>query len=430
MEEKGDKKTSTIATAQDLQALLDNGVNLNINTTPLGPEIAADGHYITEATWNRYRGTINQNRYTWTNAILYETVTDWNGPYFAVLNCNVVLTEAERFAGDARIPNIKAQAQFFRAMAFLNLAVAYAPAYKESSAGSDVGIPIRLSDDVNEPSVRSSVKKTYEQILFDLNACINNLPTVAPVITQPSKPAALALLARTYLYMGDYSNAGKYADQCLQLANQLLTYDSLPAGKGFIGVNKEVLLVCLVPAAREVTRDYLIDQSLVDLYEENDKRRSQFFVQRGGGFQFIGTYGNSGSDLFAGVAVDEVYLIRAECYARENKVEKAMETLNNLVRTRYAKKEDGTTTYVDQTAVDKIDALRKIFLERRKQLILRNIRWADLKRLNLESEFAITISRSIAGQTYTLEPNSYKYNFPVPAEIIRASSIPQNPGWE
>jgi hypothetical protein len=106
-----------------------------------------------------------------------------------------------------------------------------------------------------------------------------------------------------------------------------------------------------------------------------------------------------------------------------------MKYLNDLLRTRWAKNSDGTTKYVDQTASDETDALKKIFSERRKQLILRNLRWSDLRRLNLDPRFAVTLTRTIGGTTYTLEPNSFKYTFPIPQDIIQQTGMAQNVGW-
>lgn len=430
MEVKGDKKTTTINSVKDIQALLNNVTIYNVNTTQLAPDIAADGHYITEATWNRYKGTINQNRYTWANTVLYNTSPDWNGPYFAVLTSNVVLTAAKKFESDPSIPSMKGQAYFFRALALLNVATSFAPAYNAASAAKDLGIPLRLDDDVSVPSVRSTVEETYQAILKDLSEAINSLPAVPAVISQPSKPAALALLSRVYLYMGDFVNAAKYADQCLKMKSEVLDYNTIPAEQTYIGVNKEVLFMAIFPATREVTRDYLVDGEWYNLYDDNDLRKSVYFTVRGSTIQFKGTYGNSAADIFSGLALDEVYLTRAECYARADNVAKAMETLNFLMKSRYKTNEDGSSTYIDQVATNKIDALNKVLKERKKQLLLRGTRWPDLKRLNLDNQLATTITRTIGGETYTLEPNSYKYNFPIPADILQASTLQQNPGWQ
>jgi hypothetical protein len=123
-----------------------------------------------------------------------------------------------------------------------------------------------------------------------------------------------------------------------------------------------------------------------------------------------------------------MYLIRAECLARGGDKTAAMNDLNTLLRARWAKDPiTGASLYVDQTAIDADNALRIILNERRKELVLRATRWIDLRRLNQDPRFAITLTRNIAGQIYTLPPNDKKYVYPIPDNEIRLSGLQQNP---
>ncbi|MNR32241.1 hypothetical protein D3C85_1498060 [compost metagenome] len=55
-------------------------------------------------------------------------------------------------------------------------------------------------------------------------------------------------------------------------------------------------------------------------------------------------------------------------------------------------------------------------------------RWFDLKRLNKEPEFAKTITHDFAGQTFTLAPNSDRYQMPfAPIYFEYAPNLQQNP---
>ncbi|MNL77641.1 hypothetical protein D3C87_2038720 [compost metagenome] len=67
-----------------------------------------------------------------------------------------------------------------------------------------------------------------------------------------------------------------------------------------------------------------------------------------------------------------------------------------------------------------------ILEQRRKELIFRGRRWADLKRLNKEPRFAKKIVRVLDGETYSLEPNSLKYAIKIPQIVIEQSGITQN----
>ena len=92
-------------------------------------------------------------------------------------------------------------------------------AYNTGTASTDLGLPLRLDPDMNIPSVRSSVKQTYDQILKDLHEAINLLPVKQVAATRPSKVTALGYLTRAYLFMGDYEKALAYSLQAVNLQN-------------------------------------------------------------------------------------------------------------------------------------------------------------------------------------------------------------------
>src|SRR5690606_9897542 len=100
--------------------------------------------------------------------------------------------------------------------------------YDEASAKSDLGLPLRLDEDFEKPSVRSSVEDTYRQIIQDLKESTNYLPNRPVHVVRPSRAAAYAILARCYLSMRVYDSAGHYAGLSLQLQNQLYDYNQVP----------------------------------------------------------------------------------------------------------------------------------------------------------------------------------------------------------
>lgn len=435
LEAKSDKKLAVPETVKDFQAMLD--YNLIVNSTNLSRgEVAADGHYYTGNDFNAMLSSnpSMQNAYTWSDLNSYQLIlsdSEYNAAYANILNMNIILDRVEKSKDNDAfgLKHVKAQALFHRACYLFELSGIYAPQYELSTADKSIGIALRLSTDVTERSVRSTIRQTFDQIISDLEAASDVLPEVPEFLTRPSKSAALGMLAKVYLTIGDHTNAFNYANEYLKFKSQLLDYTTILPGATYIGVNKEVSFLKFFPAFGRLTSQYLIDQSLYDSYNTNDLRKQTFFNVTSAGITFKGTYGNNVTDLFSGIATDEMYLIRAEGYARSGNLSAAMKDLNDLLRTRWAKNLDGSTKYVDQTASDETDALRKIFSERKKQLILRNVRWSDLRRLNLDDRFKTTLSRSIGGQTYTLEPNSYKYTFPIPNDVIRLSGMAQNPGW-
>ena len=128
--------------------------------------------------------------------------------------------------------------------------------------------------------------------------------------------------------------------------------------------------------------------------------------------------------LFGGIATDEVYLIRAECAARTNKISEAVDDINTLLSHRYA-----TGTYVPYPANLTADAALSLILqERKKELCFRSeIRWGDLRRLGQDSRTAVTLTRILNGVHYALSPNDKRYAFLLPISVVQLTGIPQNP---
>jgi hypothetical protein len=164
-----------------------------------------------------------------------------------------------------------------------------------------------------------------------------------------------------------------------------------------------------------------VDTLLYSSYTKNDLRKLIYYKDVGGGFGFCGTYDESGY-MFGGLATDEMFLIKAECEARGNNILSAMNDLNTLLVNRYK-----TGTFVPETANDASEALSKILIERRKELVMRGLRWTDLRRLNKESSLAKTLYRTINGVVYSLPPNDDRYVYPIPSYVISFNpGMPQN----
>ncbi|MCW3110161.1 MAG: RagB/SusD family nutrient uptake outer membrane protein, partial [Segetibacter sp.] len=298
---------------------------------------------------------------------------------------------------------------------FLLGAIIWANAYDENTAGNTLGIPLRLKPDFNELSVRATLKENFDQLLNDLKACAFLLPVKPVHVRRPSRPAAYAYLARAFLYMRKYVEAGKYADSCLQLQNTLLDYNQLNQAASYpvTKFNAEEILYSAMAPLQLVNGVAIVDSTLYDSFDKDDLRKSIFFKSNGNGsYQFKGSYDGSFGGQFTGVAVDEVLLVRAECYARAGNTQLAMEDLNTLLIKRWK-----TGLFVRFTATNAADALVLILKERRKELIFRGTRFMDIKRLNQEGA-AITLKRMVNGETFLLPPNDLRYALPVPEAII------------
>lgn len=412
----------------DFQALLDDPELVN-RCIPSYGEAGADNYYITDMRYNALPTYGLQEGYIWGNRVfgIGDFTADWSDSYSRILLSNLILEGVNGISEGretAAYKNLSGSALFIRSLAFYSLSGIFCKPYDSTTAAVDMGVPLRTTVDIKMILQRASLQETYDLILHDLKIAVNNLPQIATYKTRPSKVSAYGLLSRIYLNIGDYDNALKYADSVLLVYNDLLDYNTFDSNMSvpFPAFNKEVLFHATIysnPLIR--INSCMVDTFLLAEYEENDLRRSLFFRAGAGNLTlFKGTYAGV-LDQFGGIAVDEIYLNRAECFARKGDVVNAMKDLNALLITRWK-----TGTYTKRSADDVHDALRQVLSERRKELIFRGLRWSDIRRLNKDIQFAKTIVRKINGKTYELPPGDPRYVFPIPDEEIQISGIPQN----
>ncbi len=427
LDEKANKEINTPSTIADLEGILDNYGVLNARY-PSAAEIGADNYYLTDAGWGA-SSELHQNLYYWQK---YDNIGgDWNATYNNIYYTNVILEALSNIeykpSEEKRFLQVKGSALFIRSYYFYALAQLFAPPYNESTAATDLGIPLKINTDYNETSVRSSVKQTYDRIINDLKEAVPLLPDNPALKYRPSKPAAYAALARTYMVMQDYNKAGLYADSCLKLYDSLIDYNTVSASASipFSQFNKEVIYDCRTasPSALSQSRAK-VDSLLYNSYSTNDLRRTVFFkANSDGSHAFKGNYtGLSTAGMFTGVATDEMYLLRAECYARAGNKDDAIADLNTLLSKRWK-----TGTFTALSAPDAATALQLILAERRKELMFRTIRWSDLRRLNLEPALATILKRILNGQTYILMPGDIRYVLQIDRDAINKSGMQQNP---
>ena len=86
-----------------------------------------------------------------------------------------------------------------------------------------------------------------------------------------------------------------------------------------------------------------------------------------------------------------------------------------------------TGKYTNISTTDEMEALRIVLQERRKELLMRGIRWSDLRRLNLNEATSKKLIRILNNQQYELNPNSPNYVLPIQDNVIQLSGIEQNP---
>ncbi|RZJ92316.1 MAG: RagB/SusD family nutrient uptake outer membrane protein [Chryseobacterium sp.] len=423
LDAKSNVKLVTPQTLKDLQGLLDDADLMNFKVTAGLMESETDDYFILPATYESMV-TNYQNQYQWLIPDI-RFPNDWSVGYKAIYNANLsldLLGGIERNNENAASwDNVRGSALFYRAYHLLSLVTQYAKVYDEKSASSDKGVVIRIGSDFNIPSVRASVRESYQEVIDDANESIGLLPLYSQNTLRPSKGAVYALLARTYLYMGKYADALNYSDQALKINSTLMDFNgdpnisSLTASLPFKRFNSETVFyseISLSSIIHSPTRAR-IDTLLTASYNAADLRKTGFFTTIAGYQQFKGNYSASSATYFSGLATDELYLIRAESNAYLGNLDAALMDANLLLKKRW----DRTKTFVPLTGSSKAEVLSKIRLERRKELIFRGVRWIDIKRYNREGE-NITPKRNIRGNIVSLLPNSPIYALPLPIDIV------------
>lgn len=468
-----------LTTANDCQLLLDDYTKMNTNY-PIDGEISADDYYLNRISYQLANiPDEEKNLYDWnSDAQRISSNPNWVGPYGVVYSANLALETLNKLKqgsdDQALVDALKGAALFYRAYSFWNVAQIYARPYTTGTANQDPGIPLKLDPDINTKSSRGTVGDTYSRIIQDLQDALTLLPKTSQYVTRPNKIAAYAMLARTYLSMGDYPNALINANAALDIKKDLIDYNSISQSSPipFTRFNKEVIFhtiskynnsapfagPILVPGSTLANSSVArINPDLVTSYNINDLRGKIFLKAntinatlddpstnpiskktvpvQDGSFRFTGNYEPTVTPtFFTGLAVDEILLIRAECYIRTGNAPLAIADLNYLLKNRWK-----AGTYVDiSNNISAENILSIILSERRKELLMRGLRWTDLRRLNMSATritkdvtFSGTIGNPIKTESIymskTLPANDPRYTLLIPKMVLDNSNISQNP---
>lgn len=360
----------------------------------------------------------------------------WFASYNRIYYYNTVIDNIMNADGsdEQQKLSIRAEALISRALEYLYLVNGYAKYYDVRTAESDPGVPLILDEDISKKNlVRASVKDVYAQIQSDLQTALPNLPMQAKGNAfRASKAAGYGVLAKMYLYMGNYAEALKAANEVLEINNSLLDLKKYAVVKPQSSIgrtnvpqdidNPENIYIKFAPYVYGLSSKVFGSDELISLFSEDDMRLQVYFTKN---FRNIPTDKYVWAPyLRANLAVSspEIYLIAAECEAREGSIERAIALINKL-------RDNRIKNNTDIVATDRNDALQKVLEERRRELAMSGmVRYIDLKRLNQESQFAKTVTHVTGEGTFSLEPNSPLYVLPIPAKVMRfnKNSMKQN----
>ncbi len=387
----------------------------------------------------------------------------WATSYSAINRVNVVISSIENIAFDAnRKADLIAEAKALRALYYWNLVrfIGDVPLYENAGF---------TNEELLAP--RTPAEDVYAVVIRDLTDAVNELSDS----NEPGRinsNIANALLARIYLYRGDYANALTHAKNVIDSGNYDLFSDyadvfksdnnngiehifqlqfvlgerhtTVPARFGIreIASNRRTYwssnfaIASLAPSATFVSENpesYRKSVTVSDRYDHIDGVSGTILMtDHYADFPYyINKYDHHRpqqiqSDMnFNIIRYADVLLIAAEASNEVNPGDDVKYTWINKVRKRARTDASGIETPTDLpdlSGLNQDDFRTAVLEERRFELAFEGIRAWDLKR---RGEFLI----KVRAQGITIE--DYKVLFPVPdAQIKLNSNLTQNPGWE
>lgn len=419
---------------QDYQNMLNSSTN--VLQSYYYPIIASDDIYSTDEAYLNRLGLNDANAYTWNEYIVgdNEEDQDWAGMYKQIYLFNLIneeiMNSLEGTENQKR--NVLAQAKVHRALNYFYLVNMYAKQYDAATAASDLGVPLLTRPDLYAPLDRKPVQQVYDQIIEDLTTAIPDLPIKAEWNVLASQGAAEGILARVYLQMGDYEKALQYANSVLEKQNGLVDLQAYVSSSNTYPSTLDDPEELFLKGSRIAFPTLALNPDLLDLFAEGDLRDS-LFTAEGDAFGTWNAFEGKGywkhriittnATVTNGPTVPEMLLIKAEVLARNpNTFKEALPVLNELRQHRFL-----AEAYKPLDMDSQRDILYEVINERRRELMAKGLRWFDQKRLANEG-FIGTKTRTFKGETYTLEPNSNRYVFPIASKyIVLNPEIKQNP---
>ncbi|TCD00320.1 RagB/SusD family nutrient uptake outer membrane protein [Pedobacter psychroterrae] len=338
------------------------------------------------------------------------------------------------------------EALFIRAFSYFDLINLY----------GDVPLATTSNYLANNVLARSSKALVVTQMINDLKQAesllgttyLNGLSVVTPNRARPNQFVASALLARVYLYNGEWANAEAAAAKVI---NNTTAYELVAPGLAFLANSRETLwaLAPMANTGATFVRDYglynagmpaqaptsanmatfsmtPISESLFNSFEANDARVTNWLrltittaSPTAGRFYFPNKYKTNvvGAEFNIVLRLAEQYLIRAESRARLNNLSGA-KTDVDAVRNR--------ASLGGITATTQAEMINAVLKERRTELFSEfGHRFYDLKRTGL-IDAVMNVAAPLKGGTWS----GFKQIWPIPAtDVIANPNLTQAPEY-
>lgn len=376
------------------------------------------------------------------SAFNFVTAEYWRIIYPFVYAANSAIEGLEKSDINATVKRqLMGEAKFIRAFCYFYLVNLFGD------------VPLLTTSDwqINAYATRTPVAQVYAQIIADLkeanillseNYLAGDLLRTTTERVRPTKWAAAALLARAYLYTGDWVKAE--AQATLVISNTTLFSLPVPAS-AFLKATKEAIwqlkpvgltagpdnntgdgeLFVLPAGGPNNSNPVYLSNNFVNSFEPNDLRRTNWVGSVTAGvttyyYPFKYKVGNviaPQTEFPVILRLGEVYLIRAEARAQQNNIAGAQADIN-AIRTRAG--------LPNTTAADKASLLTAVMQERKVELFTEwGQRWFDLKRTGTV-DAVMSVATPLKGGTWQSTDQLY----PIPlTELNLAPQLVQNPGY-
>ncbi len=348
----------------------------------------------------------------------------WSNVYSGINRMNTVI-EAAAAVDDKSFNSAAAigEARLLRAFQYFNLLRYFGGGETGYNKSGGLGVPIivkpTLSPDDAKPVARSSEGDVWKLIGEDIDFAVQNLPNNVAA-GRVNRRVAFALKARARLYKGEWAAAEAAADSVITKGGySLLTganYQNIFFQKGnseaiwelvYDATNTSQAYFFYYPTSLGGRNEISATASLRDASEATDVRKAVNYTSSPAAKTLKFTRAD-GTDNNVLVRLAELYLIRAEARARQDKLVESLADINVI------RKRAGLLDAVAVTEAGLIDAIEK---ERRIELAFEGHRWFDIRRYNKLSSVGIT--------------QSFRALWPIPQrEVLTTQNvITQNPGY-
>ena len=377
----------------------------------------------------------------------------WNSCYKYINVTNMIIDELKNIntsnsTEESDKTRVEGETHFLRALYYFTLVNLYAPPYSPATADKTLAIPLKLTSYVEDKNYqRATLTTVYKQILEDLDKAEECLKqTEHKSLYRADLTATYLLKSRLYLYMQDYPNTRIYAQNVLDCNNALENLNSFTGADNiFTAQSSEVIFsmgghflsMYMYGNDREAEEyPYYISEDLVNVFKEQDLRKSLYIKENEYGYTFKKIYWGrahlgtacSVSDNFL-FRTSEAYLNLAEAAALDdNKDEaKARELITHLQSHRFRQ-----APTITESGNALVSLIRE---ERQRELCLEGHRWPDLRRYTVCEKFPWSKSfrhtwsefrfnydsyeyELLRSRTYELEENDNAYTLAFPKEVI------------